>query len=41
LHRWEETIAVAEACKHPKTEELKQSYYQWLLRSNQEEKAGP
>ncbi|XP_010369520.1 intraflagellar transport protein 172 homolog isoform X4 [Rhinopithecus roxellana] len=40
LHRWEECIAVAEAKGHPALEKLRRSYYQWLMDTQQEERAG-
>lgn len=39
LHRWEDSIAVAEASNHPNVQELRQSYYQWLIDSGQQETA--
>ncbi|XP_042302841.1 LOW QUALITY PROTEIN: intraflagellar transport protein 172 homolog [Sceloporus undulatus] len=39
LHMWEECIAVAEAKSHPMLEKLRQGYYEWLLQSQQEERA--
>ncbi|XP_071962115.1 intraflagellar transport protein 172 homolog [Antedon mediterranea] len=40
LHKWDEAIAVAEAKGHPELDNLRQSYYQWLMDTSQEEKAG-
>ncbi|XP_066234732.1 intraflagellar transport protein 172 homolog isoform X2 [Saccopteryx leptura] len=40
LHRWDECIAVAEAKGHPSLEKLRQGYYQWLMDTQQEERAG-
>ncbi|XP_060165824.1 intraflagellar transport protein 172 homolog isoform X5 [Globicephala melas] len=40
LHRWDECIAVAEAKGHPALEKLRQGYYQWLMDTQQEERAG-
>ncbi|XP_070555163.1 intraflagellar transport protein 172 homolog [Ptychodera flava] len=40
LHKWDESIAVAEAKGHPELENLRRNYYQWLMDSGQEEKAG-
>ncbi|KAM9155379.1 intraflagellar transport protein 172 homolog isoform 2-T2 [Pangshura tecta] len=40
LHMWEECIVVAEAKGHPAVEKLRRGYYQWLLDTQQEEKAG-
>ncbi|XP_062822761.1 intraflagellar transport protein 172 homolog isoform X1 [Anolis carolinensis] len=39
LHMWEECLAVAEAKSHPALEKLRQGYYEWLLQSQQEERA--
>ena len=35
LHRWDEAIAIAESKNRPETEELKTSYFQWLLDTSQ------
>ncbi|XP_012868986.1 PREDICTED: intraflagellar transport protein 172 homolog [Dipodomys ordii] len=40
LHRWDECIAVAEAKGHPSLEKLRRDYYQWLMDTQQEERAG-
>ena len=40
LHKWDETIKCAEKGRHPDVEELKKNYYNWLLETGQEEKAG-
>ncbi|XP_055666694.1 intraflagellar transport protein 172 homolog isoform X1 [Falco peregrinus] len=40
LHMWDECIAVAEAKGHPMLDKLRRGYYQWLLDTQQEEKAG-
>ncbi|XP_047600744.1 intraflagellar transport protein 172 homolog isoform X9 [Lutra lutra] len=40
LHRWDECIAVAQAKGHPALEKLRRSYYQWLMDTQQEERAG-
>ncbi|KAJ8009128.1 hypothetical protein DPEC_G00085660 [Dallia pectoralis] len=40
LHMWDDCIAVAEAKGHPELENLRRSYYQWLMDTNQDEKAG-
>ncbi|XP_039330557.1 intraflagellar transport protein 172 homolog isoform X1 [Saimiri boliviensis] len=40
LHRWDECIVVAEAKGHPALENLRRSYYQWLMDTQQEERAG-
>ena len=39
LHKWDESIRLAEAKNHPDVAELKSSYIQWLLQTNQEAKA--
>lgn len=39
LHKWDESIAVAEARGHPEVQTLRRNYLQWLIQSNQEEKA--
>uniref|UniRef100_A0A672V1K1 Intraflagellar transport 172 n=1 Tax=Strigops habroptila TaxID=2489341 RepID=A0A672V1K1_STRHB len=40
LHMWDECIVVAEAKGHPMLDKLRRDYYQWLLDTQQEEKAG-
>jgi intraflagellar transport protein 172 len=40
IHKWDQSIKVAEARNHPELESLKHNYYEWLVESNQEEKAG-
>ncbi|XP_076797892.1 intraflagellar transport protein 172 homolog [Arvicanthis niloticus] len=40
LHRWDDCIAVAEAKGHPALEKLRRDYYQWLMDTQQEERAG-
>ncbi|XP_077991845.1 intraflagellar transport protein 172 homolog [Glandiceps talaboti] len=40
LHKWDESIQVAEAKGHPEVENLRRNYYQWLMDTGQEEKAG-
>eukprot|EP01137_Pigoraptor_chileana_P037243 Opistho-2@34026 len=40
LHRWDDSIAIAEAKGHPELETLRRNYMQWLLDTGQEEKAG-
>ena len=40
LHKWDETIKIAEKKNHPDVEELKEHYLSWLLETGQEEKAG-
>eukprot|EP01022_Parablepharisma_sp_SALTPOND_P020315 TRINITY_DN365_c0_g1_i1.p1 TRINITY_DN365_c0_g1~~TRINITY_DN365_c0_g1_i1.p1 ORF type:complete len:1766 (-),score=259.62 TRINITY_DN365_c0_g1_i1:1103-6400(-) len=39
LHKWDESIRLAEKKNHPDVKELKTSYIQWLLQTNQEAKA--
>ncbi|KAL7872215.1 hypothetical protein SRHO_G00071980 [Serrasalmus rhombeus] len=40
LHMWDDCIAVAEAKGHPELDNLRRSYYSWLMETNQNEKAG-
>ena len=40
MHKWDEALLVAEAKCHPQLESLRRSYYQWLMDTNQEGKAG-
>jgi intraflagellar transport protein 172 len=40
LHKYDESIRLAERKKHPKAQQLKTFYLQWLLSTQQEEKAG-
>uniref|UniRef100_A0A8C2A4U9 Intraflagellar transport 172 n=1 Tax=Cyprinus carpio TaxID=7962 RepID=A0A8C2A4U9_CYPCA len=40
LHMWDECIAVAEAKGHPELDNLRRSYYSYLMETNQNEKAG-
>ncbi|KAJ8275180.1 hypothetical protein COCON_G00098050 [Conger conger] len=40
LHMWDDCIAIAEAKGHPELDALRRSYYQWLMQTNQDEKAG-
>nr|CAB3255301.1 intraflagellar transport protein 172 homolog [Phallusia mammillata] len=40
MYMWSEAIAVAEEKNHPDLVQLQQSYYQWLLDTNQDEAAG-
>ncbi|KAJ8355794.1 hypothetical protein SKAU_G00185880 [Synaphobranchus kaupii] len=40
LHMWADCIAIAEAKGHPELDNLRRSYYQWLMATNQDEKAG-
>ncbi|PRP88103.1 intraflagellar transport protein [Planoprotostelium fungivorum] len=39
IHKWEESIRVAEAAHHPEVEGLRNSYFNWLLDTKQEERA--
>jgi len=39
LHKWEESIVVAEQRQHPDVATLKMNYFQWLTETGQEEKA--
>jgi intraflagellar transport protein 172 len=39
LHKWDDSIKVAERKNHPDVKELKSNYFQWLLDTNQEGKA--
>ena len=39
LHKWDESIKIAERKHHPQVKELKSNYYQWLMETGQEEKA--
>ena len=39
LHKWDESIRLAEKKNHPEVKELKNSYFQWLLQTSQEAKA--
>ena len=40
LHKWDLAIKVAEVRNHPELHTLKTGYFQWLLESGQEGKAG-
>lgn len=40
LHMWDDCIAVAEAKGHPELDNLRRSYYHWLMETKQDEKAG-
>ncbi len=40
LHKWDEAIKIAEKKNIPDVIELKKNYFDWLLDSNQEGKAG-
>lgn len=39
LHKWDESIKIAERKHHPQVKDLKANYYQWLMETGQEEKA--
>ena len=39
LHRWDESISIAEKKNHPLVRDFKENYYEWLLDTNQESKA--
>ncbi|TMW62984.1 hypothetical protein Poli38472_005602 [Pythium oligandrum] len=39
LHKWEDAIRVAEAKNHSSVDQMKRSYYEYLLESRQEDKA--
>jgi len=39
LHRWDESIKIAEKKNHPDVREFKENYFIWLLETNQEAKA--
>ena len=39
LSKYDAAIRVAETCKHPEAQEMRQAYFQYLLDSNQEEAA--
>ena len=39
LHKWEDSIAVAEQRQHPEVATLKSNYFKWLTQTGQEEKA--
>ncbi|XP_069742704.1 intraflagellar transport protein 172 homolog isoform X3 [Narcine bancroftii] len=40
LYMWDECINIAEAKSHPELDNLRRNYYQWLMETNQDEKAG-
>ncbi len=40
MHKWDESIKVAEVRNHPDLETLKHNYFSWLVESGQEERAG-
>lgn len=39
LHKWDESIKIAEKKNHPQVKELKENYYTWLIKTKQEAKA--
>lgn len=39
VHKWDDSIRIAEKKNHPDVKELKTNYFQWLMETNQEEKA--
>lgn len=39
LHRWDESIKIAEKKNHPEVRDFKDNYFQWLIETNQEAKA--
>jgi len=39
LHRWDESIKIAEKKNHADVREFKENYFIWLLETNQEAKA--
>lgn len=39
MHKWDDSIRIAEKRNHPEVNELKKNYYDWLLETKQEEKA--
>lgn len=40
LFKWDELLQLAEAKRLPELDALKREYYQWLMQTGQEEKAG-
>jgi pentatricopeptide repeat protein len=40
MHKWSQSIKVAEAKNHPDLDNLRRNYFQWLIDSGQEDKAG-
>jgi intraflagellar transport protein 172 len=40
MHKWDEALHVAEMKNHPELHNLRHNYYQWLMDTNQEGKAG-
>ena len=39
VHKWDDSIRIAEKKNHSEVKELKSNYFQWLLETNQEEKS--
>ncbi|KAJ3413121.1 hypothetical protein HDV05_008517 [Chytridiales sp. JEL 0842] len=40
MHKWNQSIKVAEAKNHPDLDNLRRNYFQWLIDSGQEDRAG-
>ena len=40
MHKWDRSIKIAEIKNHPELDTLKRNYFQWLIESGQEGKAG-
>lgn len=40
IHKWEDSLRIAEKMRTEEYGELKEKYFNWLLETNQEEKAG-
>ncbi|KAI8611221.1 hypothetical protein BC830DRAFT_1069003 [Chytriomyces sp. MP71] len=40
MHKWDKSIKVAEFKNHPDLDHMKRNYFQWLIDSGQEDKAG-
>lgn len=38
LHKWDESIKIAEKKNHPQVKDLKENYYTWLIKTKQEAK---
>ena len=39
VHKWDDSIRIAEKRRHPNVKEIKADYFQWLMDTHQEEKA--
>ena len=39
LHKWEDVIKIAEKINHPDVSNLKMNYFDWLITTNQKDKA--